>query len=105
MPDSETAGISLAGEQQVLALQKEMPNIKIDLSTAGSNTIKFGERTATIKGTIRVPTPLGDINFHIVPLNTLFLMCLQDMDAKGIRFDNLRNVLIQGIKLIPIIRK
>ena len=54
---------------------------------------------------IRVPTPFGDIDFHIVPTNTPFLMCIQDMDRMKIKFDNLSNVLIQGEKRVPIVRK
>jgi hypothetical protein len=50
-------------------------------------------------------TPLGVITFHVIPANTLFLFCIQDMDTMGVRFDNLRNVLIQGDKVIPIIYK
>ena len=105
MPDSGAAGISSAGEQQVLALQKLDPTVEIDTSAAGNNTIRFGKGTATVKGVVRIPTPLGTITFHVVPTNTPFLLCLQDMDAMGVRFDNLQNILIQGNKIIPIVRK
>jgi hypothetical protein len=105
MPDSGAAGISSAGESQVLALQKRDPSIQLDTSTAGSNRIRFGKGMATVKGTVQVPTPLGVIKFYVVPTNTPFLLCLQDMDAMGVRFDNLRNILIQGDKVVPIVRK
>ncbi len=105
MPDSGAAGISSAGEQQVLALQRKDSNIQIDTTAAGSNTIRFGKGTATVKGVVKVPTPLGTITFHVVPTNTPFLFCLQDMDAMGVRFDNLKNILIQGNKIVPIVRK
>ncbi|TAQ84457.1 hypothetical protein B7494_g7204, partial [Chlorociboria aeruginascens] len=104
MPDSRAAGISSAGEPQSLALQKENPNIKLDVSSSGANRSKFGKGTAIAKGTVQVPTPLGEITFHVVPTNTPFLMCLQDMDALGARFDNLRNLLVQGDKIIPVTR-
>jgi hypothetical protein len=105
MPDSGAAGISSAGEPQVLALQKRDPTIQLNTSTAGSNRIRFGKGTATVKGVIRVPTPLGTITFYVVPTNTPFLLCLQDMDAMGVRFDNLKNILIQGNKIMPVVRK
>jgi hypothetical protein len=105
MPDSGAAGISSAGEPQVQALQKKDPTIQLDTSAAGSNTIRFGKGTATVKGVVRVPTPLGTITFHVVPTNTPFLLCLQDMDAIGVRFDNLKNILIQGSKIVPVVRK
>jgi hypothetical protein len=84
MPDSRAAGISSAGEQQVLALQKKDSSIQIDTSVAGSNTIRFGKGTAIVKGIVQVPTPLGTINFYVVLTNTPFLLCLQDMDAIGV---------------------
>jgi hypothetical protein len=79
--------------------------VEIDTSAAGNNTIRFGKGTTTVKGVVRIPTPLGTITFHVVPTNTPFLLCLQDMDAMGVRFDNLQNILIQGNKIVPIVRK
>ena len=76
MPDSGAARISSAGKPQVLALQKRDPTIQLDTSMAGSNRIRFGKGTATVKGVVRVPTPLGTIIFYIIPINTPFLLCL-----------------------------
>jgi hypothetical protein len=76
MLDSEAAGISLAGEPQVQALQKRDLTIQPDMSAAGSNTIRFGKGTATVKGVIQVPILLSIIIFYVVPTNTPFLLCL-----------------------------
>jgi hypothetical protein len=105
MPDSGAAGISLAGEPQVQALQKKDPTIQLDTAAAGSNTIRFGKGTATVKGVVRVPILLGTITFYVVFTNTPFLLCLQDMDAIEVRFNNLKNILIQGSKIVPVVRK
>lgn len=105
MPDTGAAGISSAGEPQVQALRKRDPSIQIDTSTAGVNSIRFGKGTAIVKGVVQVPTPLGTITFHVVPANTPFLLCLKDMDNIGVFFDNTRNVLIQGNKKVPVVRK
>jgi hypothetical protein len=94
MLDSKAAGISLANKPQVQALQKKDPTIQLDTSAAGSNTIRFSKGTATVKGIVQVPTPLSTITFYVVPTNTPFLLCLQDIDAIGVRFDNLKNILI-----------
>ena len=91
--DSRAAGISSAGEPQVQALQKRDPTIQVNMSASG-NTIKFGKGTATIIEVIWVSTPIGVLTFHVVLINTLFLLYLQDIDALKVRFDNLRNVLI-----------
>jgi hypothetical protein len=105
MPDSGAAGVSTAGELQFQALQK-ITSIQLDVSTAGAHTIRFGKGYAVSTGTIQVPTPLGTITFHVIPLNTPFLLCLQDMDNMRVKFDNLKNVIIQenGVT-VPIIRK
>ena len=76
MLDSGAAGISLAGEQQVMALQKKDLTVKIDTLAANNNIIRFGKGTATVKGIVRVATLIGTITFHVVPINTPFLLCL-----------------------------
>jgi len=74
--DSRAARILLAGELQVLALQKRDPSIQINTLITRSNRIKFSKGIATVKGIIQVPIPLAVINFYVVPINTLFLLFL-----------------------------
>jgi hypothetical protein len=105
MPDSGAAGVSTAGESQAVALQQLDPTIRLDTSTAGQHKIRFGKGTATSTGTIDVPTPLGTITFHVVPANTPFLLCIQDMDKMRVKLDNLKNVLIQDKTVVPVVRK
>ncbi len=105
MPDSGAAGVSTAGEPQFQALRKLFPSIKLDTATAGQHKIKFGKGEAISQGTATVNTPIGPITFHIVPANTPFLFCIQDMDKLGVKLDNLENVLIQGDNIVPIVRK
>lgn len=105
MPDTGASGVSTAGEPQVQALQKINDQVQIDTTRAGEHNIKFGIGDGWSIGTVDVLTPLGVITFHVVPANTPFLFCVQDMDRMGVRFDNLRNVLIQGSKTVPVIRK
>jgi hypothetical protein len=61
---------------------------------AGSNTIRFSKDTATVKDIIQIPTLLGTITFYIIPINTPFLLCLQDINVIKVRFNNLKNILI-----------
>jgi len=103
MPDSGVSGVSTVGEPQFLALQKLNPKIKLNRTRAGDHRIRFGKGSAIAKGTVNVETPLGRITFHVVPANTPFLYCIQDMDKMGVKLDNLANVLIQGTKVIPIV--
>jgi hypothetical protein len=104
MPDTGAAGISTAGISQVQALQ-QIKNVTIDTSTAGQHKVRFGAGEALSIGTVIVDTPIGDINFQVLPSSTPFLLSLHDMDMKGVQFDNVNNVLIQGDKTIPITRR
>jgi len=56
--------------------------------------IYFGKGTIISIGTIRVQTPLGYITFYIVPINTLFLFCIKDIDKLGVKLNNLKDILI-----------
>lgn len=105
MPDTGAAGVSTAGEPQYLALQQLDPSVQLDTSTEGHHRITFGKGKATSKGTIQVQTPFGMITFHVVPTNTPFLWCIDDMDRMNVKFNNLENTLIQGNKVVPVVRK
>ncbi len=50
--DSRAARILLAGELQVLALQKRDPSIQINTLITRSNRIKFSKEIVIIKGII-----------------------------------------------------
>ncbi|KAI0998773.1 hypothetical protein K3495_g9424 [Podosphaera aphanis] len=104
MPDTGAAGVSTAGLEQTKALQRQL-SISIDKSTTGQHRILFGKGETVSIGSINVPTPFGLITFHVVPTKTPFLLCLKDMDALNIKFDNLKNVMIQYGKKYPVVRK
>ncbi|KAK1995302.1 hypothetical protein LX36DRAFT_582698, partial [Colletotrichum falcatum] len=80
--------------------------IPLDTARAGEASIQFrsGKHFKSL-GAIKIPTPLGELTFHVMTSDTLFLFCLKDMDRHGIRFDNLKNVLIQGKNTMPVVRK
>ena len=60
-------------------------------------------------GTSNVSTPIGLVTFHIVDMDTLFLLSIADIDLLKAKFDNLNNVMIQQIdnaeQRTPVIRK
>ncbi|KAI0998001.1 hypothetical protein K3495_g10188 [Podosphaera aphanis] len=105
MPDTGAAGVLTARNPRFEALKRLKPMTKLDASTAGRHDIKFGKGTAKSIGTTLVNTPLGEILFYVVPANTPFLFCVQDMDRMGVYLDNFRNVLVQGGKHVPVIRQ
>ncbi|KAI0997435.1 hypothetical protein K3495_g10751 [Podosphaera aphanis] len=102
MPDTGAAGISTAGENQVKALQKKLPSIELDTSTAGRYSVRFGDNPDTQSlGTVDVKTPFGMICFAVMPSNTPFLLCLSDTDKYGVYLNNVENVLVHEHKNTP----
>jgi hypothetical protein len=73
MPDTGAAGVFTAGERQVRALQKKIPDITVDTSTAGKYYIKFNNNPVVefIK-TVNVIMPFGIVDFAIIFINTFF---------------------------------
>jgi hypothetical protein len=56
MPDSRTAGVSIASLPQVIILSKLDPIILVDSSITRNHRIKFGARKALSLRTIQVNT-------------------------------------------------
>jgi hypothetical protein len=105
MLDNRATGISTVSLPQVTILSKLDPIILIDSSTTRNHRIKFGAGEVLFLGTIQVNTQLGNIMFHMLLTNIPFLFCFQDIDRIRVKLDNLQNVLIQGNKTIPVVRK
>jgi hypothetical protein len=103
MPDTGAAGVFIAGERQVRALQKKIPNITVDTSTAGKYRIKFGDNPVVKSiGTIGVITPFGVIDFAVMLTNISFFFCFADMKKHNVYLDNTRDVLVYGGRNYPI---
>jgi hypothetical protein len=106
MPDTGASGVSSAEEPQFKALCKIDLKVQLDMSRAGEHKIRFGKGDPVAsQGTVDVSTPLSTITFHVLPTNTPFLFCIKDMDNIGVELHNLKNVLVQGTKVVPVVRK
>jgi hypothetical protein len=105
MLNNRTAGVFITRKPQVVAFQKLDPIISINISIAGNHKIRFGKGEAIFIGIIQVSTPLGNIMFYVLPTNTPFLYYLQDINRMKVKLDNIQNMLIQGKKIIFIVRK
>jgi hypothetical protein len=105
MPNTGAAGISIAGELQVRALQLKFPDVTMDSSTAG-HKVKFDNNPeSTFFETVVVETPFGTIRFAVMLINTPFLLCLADMNCCGVYFNNINNTLVHNGKKHSIVRK
>ncbi|UQC87258.1 uncharacterized protein CLUP02_12761, partial [Colletotrichum lupini] len=65
--------------------------------TAGITKISFSlSKEIVALGIVEVEIYFGTITFYILPINTLFLLCLKDIDRLGIIFNNIRNRISSG---------
>ena len=62
--------------------------------------VQFGiDFTSSIRSLL-LNTLIGIIEFHIIETDTLFQLCLEDIDKLNIYFNNLENVLITSTKSV-----
>ncbi|UQC88392.1 uncharacterized protein CLUP02_13916, partial [Colletotrichum lupini] len=67
--------------------------------------ISFGlSKEIVTLGIIKIKTYFGTIAFYILPINTLFLLYLKDIDRLGIIFDNIKNRISSG-KYFEIVKR
>ena len=94
--DSSAATRSISGIGQLTALQKIILLAKLDKTMARSANFIFGIGSTSSIGTVNLDTFMGMIIFHIVQVNTPFLLCFADMDKLGAYFNNLTNEVVQS---------
>jgi hypothetical protein len=103
MPNTGAAGVFIAGERQVRALQKKIPDITVDTSIAGKYRIRFNNNPVIKSiGTIDVITPFGVINFAVMLTKTFFFFCFADIKKHHVYLNNTRDVLVYGGRDYPI---
>ncbi|KAI0994324.1 hypothetical protein K3495_g13858, partial [Podosphaera aphanis] len=104
MIDTGASNRSTAGYAQFLALQK-ITNVQLDESFKDLVSVQFGIGSISSIGSVTVNLPVGNVEFHIVDIDTPFLLCLADMDKLHIYFNNLKNFLVTNTEEIPIVRR
>jgi hypothetical protein len=103
--DTGASKYSTAGFAQFQALQSIDNTIKLDSTTKGKVNVQFGIGATSSIGSALVNTPIGQVEFHIMLCKTPFLLSLDDMDALGVYFNNLTNVLVTQQGNVPVVRR
>ncbi|KAK1480398.1 hypothetical protein CCUS01_16253, partial [Colletotrichum cuscutae] len=68
-----------------------------NILTAGIIRISFGlGKKIVILSTVEIETYFRTITFYILLINTLFLLCLKDIDRLSIIFNNTKNRISSG---------
>ncbi|OCK91675.1 uncharacterized protein K441DRAFT_573488, partial [Cenococcum geophilum 1.58] len=73
--------------------------------TRGTVSVQFRIGSTSSISSIKVATLIGIVEFHVIKVNTPFLLCLVDIDNLRVYFNNLKNVLITPLKTVPVIRR
>jgi hypothetical protein len=92
----DAAKRSISEIEQFTALQRLNDSIQLDKSIVESK-IQFDIDSISIMSTIELNTSLKQLIFHIVKINTSFLLCLVDLNRLEVYFNNLTNELMQKI--------
>ena len=103
MVDTGASKVSTAGWGQYLAYQRSVDaNATIDDTTAGSVNVQFGIGSTPSVGSLTVTSPVGTVEFHIVKADTPFLLCLADMNALQVYYNNVKNIMVTPSTTIPV---
>lgn len=76
---------------QLKALQQLDTSIQLDKSSARSANFIFGIGSAALIESVNLDILLELITFHIVLVNTPFLLCLANIDKHRVFFNNITN--------------
>lgn len=93
--DSGTLTWSTDEINQLKALQQLNTYVQIEKNMVGSANFIFWIESIISVRLVDLNISLGLIIFHIVPVNTLFLLRLADIDKYGVFFNNITNRIIQ----------
>ena len=105
MIDTGASQRSTAGYGQFVAFQRLDPSVQLNTTTQGMVNVQFGIGSTSSIGSAKIVTPIVTIEFHIVKVDTPFLLCLADMDHLQVYFNNLKNLLITPRNAVPVVRR
>ena len=71
---------STAGYRQYFVYKVINDNVDIDITQTGAINVQFGISLTALIRSVTVKTLIGLVNFHVVKVDTPFLLCFIDMD-------------------------
>jgi hypothetical protein len=69
--------------------------VELDTSRAKEAKVTFGIGQSVSLGTASVRTPLGVVDFHVVPADVPFLLCLANLNRLKATYNNLKDIIFQ----------
>ena len=104
MPDTGASTISTAGRPQLDAFKRAYPDTPVKW-TISNTTIRFGKGRTQTLGSVNLMTPIGRIDFHVVPIDTPFLICLRDLQRLQIVYDTAQGQLFQQGRVLTLTQR
>jgi hypothetical protein len=104
MIDSGASVRSIVDYEQYLAFIK---NISIDLNLTKTEAVNVQFEIESISSveSITIDISIELVKFHVIKIDTFFLLSLADMNRLKIYFKNVENLLVDTIKVLSIIRR
>ena len=106
MIDTKISRYSTIDYKQFLAYSKIIETA-INLVKIEVIHVQFDMKSISFIEFIIITTFIDQIEFHVVKIDTFFLLCLADLDRLNVYYNNINNILIQIYKqlIISVIRR
>ena len=85
---------STTGYGQYFVYKATNNNADINTTQTGAVNVQFGIGSTALIKSVKVKTPIGLVNFHVIKADTPFLLCLTDMDRLQVYYNNVTDTLI-----------
>jgi hypothetical protein len=110
MVDTGAAKHSTAGIYQFQSVQrfqnlKGLTESQLDESIKGFVSVTFGIGETSSIGSSVLETPIGEVEFHIMPNELPFLLSLADMDRLKVYYNNITNYVVSQTRKVPVVRR
>jgi hypothetical protein len=79
--------------------------LKLNISIREQVNIQFRIENTFLIRTVYIETSIDKIQFHVIQADTLFLLCLADIDELQVYYNNLKNILITYTRKVSVARQ
>ena len=104
MIDTKTSRYSTIDYEQFLAYSKIIETI-INLAKIEAVHVQFDMRSISFIKFITITIFISQVEFHVIKINTFFLLCLANFDRLNVYYNNINDTLIQKKSIISVIRR
>ena len=106
MIDIKISRYSTTDYEQFLAYSK-ITETAINSAKAEIIHVQFDIRSISFIKSIIITTFIDQVEFHVIKIDTFFLLCLADLDRLSVYYNNINDTLIQAHKqlIISVIRR